>query len=48
MKKDLQILKEAFTVKNIILSIVFNVLWISMMYGILDFLLYLRYDLNMI
>lgn len=48
MKKDLQILKEVFTVKNMIYGILFNILWISMMYGILDFFLYLRYDLELI
>jgi|TARA_R100001163_G_C4965808_1_gene127753 hypothetical protein len=46
--KDLEILKEWLTFKNIILGIVFNVVWISMMYGILDLMLYLRYDLGWI
>jgi len=48
MKTDLEILKEVFTWKNIILGILFNIVWIGMMYGILDFFLYLRYDLGLI
>jgi len=46
--KDIEILKQVLTIKNIALGIVFNVIWIGMMYGILDFFLYLRYDLGWI
>jgi hypothetical protein len=48
MKKDLEIFKEVFTIKNIVLGILFNVLWIGWMYGLLDFFLYLRHDLGWI
>lgn len=46
--KDLEILKQVFTKKNILLGILFNVIWITTMYGVLDLLLYLRYDLGWI
>ena len=46
--KDIEILKQALTLKNIALGILFNITWIGIMYGILDFLLYLRYDLGWI
>jgi len=46
--KDLEILKQVFTKKNILLGILFNVTWITTMYGVLDLLLYLRYDLGWI
>lgn len=48
MKEDLKILKEVFTKKNILLGILFNAIWITTMYGVLDLLLYLRYDLGWI
>ena len=46
--KDLEILKQVFTKKNILLGIFFNITWITTMYGLLDLLLYLRYDLGWI
>tara|TARA_R110000868_G_scaffold39191_2_gene136597 strand:+ start:143 stop:286 length:144 start_codon:yes stop_codon:yes gene_type:complete len=46
--KDLEILKQVFTKRNIALGLLFNATWIITMYGILDLLLYLRYDLNWI
>lgn len=46
--RDLQILKQVFTKKNILLGILFNAIWITTMYGVLDLLLYLRYDLGWI
>ncbi len=48
MKEDLKILKQVFTKKNILLGILFNATWITTMYGVLDLLLYLRYDLGWI
>lgn len=48
MKKDLEILKEVFTWKNIAYSILFNVLAFFFMHLSLYFILYLRYDLGWI
>jgi len=46
--KDLEILKEVFHWKNMLLSIGFNVCAFGFMYGILELVLYLRYDLGWI
>ncbi len=46
--KETQILKELFTVKNILLGILFNVLAFGSMYLFLDLFLYLRYNLQII
>lgn len=48
MKEDFKVLKEVFTLKNIALGILFNILAFTSMYACLDFLLYLRYDLGII
>lgn len=48
MKEELKILKEIFTFKNILLGIIFNILGFASMYGTLEFILYLRYDLGWI
>lgn len=48
MKTDLQILKQAFTLKNIFLAILFNILTFGTMYGSLYVILFLHYDLGWI
>tara|TARA_B100001059_G_C17838421_1_gene590023 strand:- start:7842 stop:8048 length:207 start_codon:yes stop_codon:yes gene_type:complete len=46
--KETQILKEVFTTKNILLGILFNLCSFGSMYGFLEIILYLRYDLGWI
>lgn len=46
--RDLQILKQVFTKKNILLGILFNIMGFTSMYGFLYLILYLRYDLGWI
>jgi len=48
MKEDIQILKQVFTKKNIVLAILFNAIAYASMYAFLYGFLYLRYDLGWI
>ena len=43
MKEDLKILKEVFTVKNILLGILFNIVAYSSMYFWLELFLFIKY-----
>jgi hypothetical protein len=43
MKKDFEILKEVFTVKNILLGILFNILAYGSMYLFLEIFLFIQY-----
>ena len=46
--KNSEILKEVFTKRNIFYGILFNILGYGSMYGVLEIMLYLRYDLGWI
>jgi hypothetical protein len=48
MKTDFEIMKEVFTTKNILLGVLFNIIGYGSMYGFLEIILYLRYDLGWI
>ncbi len=48
MKEHIYLLKQIFTLKNIILGIIFQIIAIVSMYVALDIILYLHYDLQWI
>ena len=48
MKEHIYLLKQIFTLKNIILGIIFQIIAIVSMYVVLDIILYLHYDLQWI
>lgn len=43
MKEDFKIMKEVFTVKNILLGILFNILAYGSMYLFLEIFLFIQY-----
>lgn len=43
MKNDFEILKEVFTVKNMLLAVLFNILAYSSMYLFLEIILFIKY-----
>jgi len=43
MKEDIKILKEVFSLKNILLGIAFNVLAFGSMYLFMEIILYIKY-----